>query len=97
MGEDLLRQIQELLTSLPPKDMVLGGMFIRTRDFESLKLLVDSDIQIEKNREASGKDPLTEDIPGLMALKAKVDRYCSYLCIPEQDDFGYYDGMQDNI
>ncbi len=56
------------------------------RNFELLKELVDSTIQIDKNREASGKEPLVGDFTGLLTLKAMVDEYCSLLGIPEQED-----------
>lgn len=53
------------------------------RNFESLKELVDSAIQIDKNREANGKESLVKDFTGLITLKVKVDKYCSLLEIPE--------------
>lgn len=94
MGEDLLKQIQQLLQSLPPRDIPLGRKFVEERNFESLKELVDSAIQIDKNREASGKESLVKDFTGLVTLKVKVDKYCSLLEIPEQEedeDCSYYD------
>ena len=96
MGEDLLKQIQQLLQSLPPRDIPLGRKFVEERNFESLKELVDSAIQIDKNREASGKESLVKDFTGLVTLKVKVDKYCSFLEIPEQedDDFSDFDACE---
>ena len=91
MGEDLLKQIQLLILNLPPRDIPLGKKFIEERNFESLKELVDSAIQIDKNREASGKEPLTKDFTGLLTLKSKVDKYYSLLEIPEQEEEEFSD------
>ena len=97
MGEDLLKQIHQLILNLPPKDIPLGRKFVEERDFESLKELVDSAIQIDKNREASGKESLVKNFTGLLTLKAKVDKYCSLLGLPEQEDddiLSYYDDCE---
>lgn len=96
MGEDLLKQIQLLITNLPPRDIPLGRRFVEKRDFESLKELVDSAIYIDKNREANGKESLVRDFTGLLTLKARVDKYCSLLEIPEQEDdeCSYYDDTE---
>lgn len=93
MGENLLNQIQQLILNLPPKDIHLGRKLVEERNFESLKELVDSAIQIDKNREVSGKESLVKDFTGLLTLKYKVDKYCSLLEIPEQgdDDFSDFD------
>lgn len=66
------------------------------RKFESLKELVDSSIQIDRNREAGGREPLVKDFAGLVALKVKVDKYYSLLEIPEQedDDFSDFDACE---
>ncbi len=96
MGEDLLRQIQMLITNLPPRDIPLGRKFVEERNFESLKELVDSAIQIDKNRKANCKESLVKDFTGLVTLKVKVDKYCSLLEIPEQedDDFSDFDACE---
>lgn len=86
MGENLLKQIKLLLMNLPPKDIKLGRKFVEERNFESLKELVDSAIEIDRNREARGKESLVKDFAGLITLKVKVDKYCSLLEIPEQED-----------
>lgn len=86
MGKDLLKEIQSLLLNLPPRDVALGRKLVEERNLESLKELVDSAIQIDKNREASGKESLVKDFTGLLTLKSKVDKYCSFLEIPEQED-----------
>lgn len=96
MGEDLLKQIQNLISNLPPRDIPIGRKFVEDRNFESLKELVDSAIQIDRNREASGKESLVKDYTGLLTLKAKVDKYWSLLEIPEQedDDFSDFDACE---
>lgn len=85
MGNDLLEQIKLLIPNLPKKDVNLGKRFIETRNFESLKDLVDSAIYINRVREANGKELTVRDFAGLMTLKVKVDAYYSLLKIPEQD------------
>lgn len=51
---------------------------------------------MERNREAKGKEPLVRDLAGLITLKTKVDKYCSLLEIPEQEDedFGDFDACE---
>ena len=95
MEESLLKQIQQLVLNLPPKDLSLGREFIEKRNFESLKELVDSAIQIDKNRVSSGKESLVKDFTGLVALKVKVDKYCSLLEIPEQEEEDYFSYFDD--
>ncbi len=74
----------------------MGRRFVEERNFESLRDLVDSAIQKERNREAKGKEPLVRDFVGLITLKTKVDKYCSLLEIPEQEDkdFGDFDACE---
>lgn len=96
MGEDLLKQIQDLVLNLPPRDIPLGRKFVEERNFESLQDLVGSAIEIDKKRTASGKESFVKDFAGLILLKAKVDKYCSLLEIPEQedDDFSDFDACE---
>lgn len=96
MAENLLSQIQRLIRNLPTKDIPLGKKFVEERNFESLKELVDSAIQIDKNRVANGKESLVSDFTGLATLKVKVDRYCSLLEISEEEDdeCSYYDDTE---
>lgn len=99
MGENLLSQIQHLILSLPSKDIPLGEKLIKERDFESLKELINSTIQINKNREENGKEPLIKDSVELAILQDKVDEYCSLLGIyelgeEEKEEFKDFDDCE---
>lgn len=67
-----------LIPSLPEKDIPLGHKFLRDRDFDSLKELVDSAIyKVKKSRSnESSKDKYSEvNLEDLSKLKSEVDLY----------------------
>lgn len=82
--------MRKLLNSLPKSDITLGEQFIQSRDFESLKDLVDSAIfKTRKNiKSENPKQEYLVDLTELSNLKAEVDVYLTQLEIPtnEWDD-----------
>ena len=86
-----IERMRKLLNSLPKSDITLGEQFIQSRDFESLKDLVDSAIyKTRKNiRSENPKEEYLEvDLTELSNLKAEVDVYLTQLEVPtnEWDD-----------
>ena len=92
-----VERMGELLNNLPKSDQPLGEQFIQSRDFESLKDLVDSAIyKVRKHKarkdEEGGMPPKQEyldvDLTELSNLKAEVDVHLTQLEIPtnEWDD-----------
>lgn len=92
-----VERMGELLNNLPKSDQPLGEQFIQSRDFESLKDLVDSAIyKVRKHKarkDEEGRMPpkqeyLDVDLTELSNLKAEVDVYLTQLEIPinEWDD-----------
>lgn len=85
-----LSRITALISSLPEKDTSLGFNFLRERDFDSLKALVDSALyKVKKSR--NDEDPREEylkvNLTELRKLKTEVDVYVAQL-EPFED---YYD------
>lgn len=77
--------MRKLLDSLPESDITLGEQFIQSRDFESLKDLVDSAIfRTRKNirSENPRQEYLDVDLTELSNLKAEVDVYLTRLEVP---------------
>ena len=86
-----IERMRKLLNSLPKSNITLGEQFIQSRDFESLKDLVDSAIyKTRKNiRSENPKEEYLEvDLTELSNLKAEVDVYLTQLEVPtnEWDD-----------
>lgn len=89
-----IERIRKLLNSLPKSDITLGEQFIQSRDFESLKDLVDSAIyKVRKHKaikdEEGGVPPKQEyldvDLTELSNLKAEVDVYLTQLEVPSNE------------
>lgn len=92
-----VERMRKLLNNLPKSDQPLGEQFIQSRDFESLKDLVDSAIykvrKYKAKKDEEGVVPLKQeyldvDLTELSNLKAEVDVYLTQLEIPtnEWDD-----------
>ena len=83
--------MRKLLNSLPKSDITLGEQFIQSRDFESLKDLVDSAIyKVRKHKARKGGVPpkqeyLDVDLTELSNLKAEVDVYLTQLEVPSNE------------
>lgn len=73
-----VEKIRKLLKELPKSDQQLGEQFLQTRDFESLKDLVDSAI-LRVKKSVKSDNPKQEyidvDMYSLMGLKAEIDVY----------------------
>lgn len=85
-----LRNIKNLIYSLPKKDIDLGYQFLDKREFESLKALIDSAL-IKVKRSQASDNPKEEykniDVDLLSTLKAEVDAYCIPLGIEDEEEF----------
>jgi hypothetical protein len=91
--------MRKLLNSLSKSDITLGEQFIQSRDFESLKDLVDSAIfKTRKNIKSENpkQEYLDVDLTELSNLKAEVDVYLTQLEVPSneweedlEDDYDY--------
>lgn len=94
-----IERMRKLLSSLPKSDITLGEQFIQSRDFESLKDLVDSAIyKVRKNIKSENpkQEYLDVDLTELSNLKAEVDVYLTQLEVPSneweedlEDDYDY--------
>lgn len=85
-----LSRITALISSLPEKDTSLGFNFLRERDFDSLKALVDSalyKVKKSRNDENPREEYLKVNLTELRKLKTEVDVYVAQL-EPFED---YYD------
>ena len=87
-------RMRKLLNSLPKSDITLGEQFIQSRDFESLKDLVDSAIyKVRKHKARKDKEGgvppkqeyLDVDLTELSNLKAEVDVYLTQLEVPSNE------------
>ena len=83
-----IERIKKLLGSLPESDVNLGEQFIQSRDFESLKDLVDSAI-FKTRKNVKSENPKQEyldvDLTELSNLKAEVDVYLTQLEVPNNE------------
>ena len=95
-----VEKIRKLLCNLPKSDQGLGEQFVQSRDFESLKELVDSVIyKVKKNlRSTVPKHEYTIiDLSELEELQAEVYIYLTYLELPSSNEDslnlngGFYD------
>lgn len=85
-----LSRITALISSLPEKDTSLGFNFLRERDFDSLKALVDTalyKVKKSRNDENPREEYLKVNLTELRKLKTEVDVYVARL-EPFED---YYD------
>lgn len=78
-----VQRIKQLLSCVPKKDIPYANKFIKERDFEALRDLVKSDIQIllKKNDES-----LEEQIDSLRVLKLEIDSYLLLLGFEDDDE-----------
>lgn len=77
-----LSRITALISSLPEKDTSLGFNFLRERDFDSLKALVDSalyKVKKSRNDENPREEYLKVNLTELRKLKTEVDVYVAQL------------------
>lgn len=82
-----IERIESLMTSLPEKDVPLGFKFLKERNFDSLKELIDSAIyKINKNLNSTSprEEYLKIDRENLSTLKSEVDTYMIQIGVPEE-------------
>lgn len=83
-----VERIKRLTQYLPKGDIALAHTFIDSRDFESLKDLVDSAIfKTRKNIKSENpkQEYLDVDLTELSNLKAEVDVYLTQLEVPSNE------------
>lgn len=86
----VLSRIASLISSLPERDIPLGLNFLKERDFDSLKALVDSALYMVKksrNDDNPREEYLKVNLIELRKLKTEIDAYVAQL-EPFED---YYD------
>lgn len=85
-------KILELLSCLPPKDIDLGRIFIDTRNYESLKDLVDSALYMAekaKDNNNTTSNYFGLDIDKLESLQVVTNEYCEpFLVIDDNSEDG---------
>ena len=98
-----LQQINELVSSLPAKDLSLAKKFIEKKDWEALKDLTWSCLQLLESayeKEAIPPKYQNIDLDKVRELALVCDEYY-YLIYPEEeeieDDFDYSDMMEEDI
>ena len=92
--------MESLIPSLPERDVALGHKFLKTRDFESLKMLIDSAIiKVKKGlmKENPREEYLKVDMERLQTLKAEVDTYYSMLELPGQEENSIYEDYNEEF
>lgn len=78
-----VQRIKQLLSCVPEKDIPHANKFIKERDFEALRDLVKSDIQILLRK----KDEfLEEQIDNLRLLKTEIDSYLLLLGLEDDEE-----------
>lgn len=83
-------RIKRLLDNIPAKDIPYATKFFGERDFESLRDLVKSDIQILKRKK---EESLAEQIDLLRELKAEIDAYLLMIGLEEGgDEINFWEG-----
>lgn len=86
----IIKRIESMINSLPSKDIKLANTFLKRRDFESLKELIDSAIYKVKKSQIS-ETPKPEynniDLDKLSSLKSEVDMYIVQLGVYEDNEY----------
>ena len=83
-----VKRMKALMCSLPERDIPLGHKFLKERDFDSLKELVDSAIyKVKKSLKSDNpkEEYLKVNLEDLSRLKSEVDMYIVQWEIPEDD------------
>lgn len=78
-----VERIRGLLEHVPAKDIPYATKFLQERNFEALRDLVKSDIQILRKKK---DDSLEEQIDFLRELKAEVDSYLLLIGLEDGDE-----------
>ena len=93
-----VKRMKALMCSLPERDIPLGHKFLKERDFDSLKELIDSAIyKVRKSLKSDNpkEEYLKVNLEDLSRLKSEVDMYIVQWGIPDDDmyneDFDDYE------
>lgn len=96
-----LKKIESLISYLPKKDSALAKKFIEKKDWESLKDLTWSSLQLVEMAYAKSEVPAKYqglDLDKIRELALECDEYY-YLIYPEEmeieEDFDYYEEEDD--
>lgn len=87
--EQLLDKIKRLSKSLPEGDIKFAEKYIKSREFDKLLEIVESDIymvQQNKSLEHPKEKFANINLEELLRLKVAVDEYMSFLEIPDNSD-----------
>lgn len=85
-----IERIKDLIAYLPSRDRELGYKYLKGRDFDSLKELIDSAIILIKRNlklEHPKEEYLNLDLEELRNLKSEVDNYIILLGLSDRDIF----------
>ena len=78
-----VERVRSLLKYIPARDIPYATKFFQEREFEALRDLVKSDIQILRKKK---DDSLEEQIDFLRELKAEVDSYLLLIGLEEEGE-----------
>lgn len=78
-----VERIESLLIYIPAKDIPFATKFLQERNFEALRDLVKSDIQILKRKK---DDSLEEQLGYLRELKSEVDSYLLMIGLEDEGE-----------
>lgn len=84
-----LDNMNNLMNSLPARDIFLGYKFLENRDFESLKELIDSAVvRVRKNLKSDNPkaEYVAVDLDKLNKLQGIVDVYYLQLVLPNEEN-----------
>lgn len=82
-----VQKISELISYVPARDIPYANKFLESRDFESLRDIVKSDITILKRKR---DESCAEQLEMLIQLKAEIDSYLLLLGLDEGDQKDFW-------
>ena len=85
-----VKKITNLIQSLPYKDIQIAEKFLKTRQFENLKEIVDSDIYKvikDRKKEESIQKYIHIDLDALYSLQSELSAYLLLLGINNEEDY----------
>ena len=85
-----VKKITNLIKYLPYKDIAIAEKFLKTRQFENLKEIVDSDIYKvikDRKKEESIQKYIHIDLDALYSLQSELSAYLLLLGINNEEDY----------
>lgn len=92
--EQPLNKIKRLAKSLPESDIKFAERYIKSREFDKLLEIVESDIYLVQQNstlENPKEKFLNIDLEKLYELKVAIEEYMSFLEVPDNSDDWIYD------